>query len=70
MDYGMDQTAAAKDEEARTDKKDPAALNLVGANTKTTGPECPDRNQQTYKSNENLLTNMVIEQKLFRQNII
>jgi hypothetical protein len=67
MDYGMDQAAAAKDEEACTDKKDPAAFNLVAANTKTTGPECPDSNQQTYKSNENLLTNMVIQQKLFRK---
>jgi hypothetical protein len=67
MDYGMDQTAAAKDEEAGTDKKDPAALNLVAAHTKTTGPECPDSNQQTYKSNENLLTDMVIQQKLFRK---
>jgi hypothetical protein len=66
----MDQAAAAKDEEARTDKKDPAAFNLVDANTKTSGPECPDRDQQTYKPNENLLTNMVIEQKLFRQNVI
>jgi len=47
MDYGMDQTAAAKDEEARADKKDPAAFNLVTANTEPTGPECPDSNQQT-----------------------
>ena len=70
MDYGMNQTAAAKDEETGTHQEDPAALNLVAANTKTNGPECPDRNQQTYKSNEKLLANMIIEQKVFRQNII
>ena len=63
--YGMNQTAAAKDKEAGAYKKDPAALNLIAANTKTNGPECPDRNKQTYKSDENLFANMVIQQKLF-----
>jgi hypothetical protein len=65
MDYGMDQTAAAKEEEARTHEEDPAALNLVGTNTKTRGPECPDRDQQTDKSNENFLPDMVIQQEFF-----
>ena len=42
----MDQAAAAKDKKARTDKKYPAALDLVAANTKTNGPEGSDRNHQ------------------------
>jgi len=70
MNEGMDQAAASKDQEARTDKKDPAAFSLIDASTKTTGPECPDSNQQTYKSDENLLANMVIQQKLFRQYVV
>ncbi len=70
MNEGMDQAVAAKDQEARTDKKDPAAFSLVAANTKTTGPECPDSNQQTYKSDENLLANMVLQEKLFRKYVI
>jgi hypothetical protein len=62
----MDQAAAAKDKETRTNKKDPAAFGLVAAHLKATCPECPNRNQQTYESNENLLANMIIEQELFR----
>ena len=65
MDYGMDKAAAAKDEEAGTHQEDPAALDLVAANTKTDGPKGPDRNQQTYKSDENLLANMIIQQEFF-----
>ena len=66
----MDQATAAKDQEARTDKKDPAAFSLVAANTNTTGSECPDSNQQTYKSDQNLLANMVIQQEFFRQYVV
>jgi hypothetical protein len=64
MDYGMDQAAAAEDKETCSDEKYPAAFNLVAANTKTTGSECPDSNQQTYKSNDNFLADMVIQQEL------
>jgi hypothetical protein len=63
MDYGMDQAAAPEDKETCSDKIDPAAFNLVAANTKTTGSECPDSNQQTYKANENFLADMIIQQE-------
>jgi hypothetical protein len=63
----MDQTAAAKNEKTRTNKKDPAAFNMVAGDIETAGPECPDSNKQTYKSYENFLANMIIKQKFSRK---
>ena len=63
MYYCMDQTAASKDEKACTDKKNPAALNLVAGYLKAAGPECPHCDKQTDESDKDFLTNMVIKQE-------
>jgi hypothetical protein len=63
MDYGMDQAAAAKDQEAGTHQEYPAALHMVTGYLEAAGPERPDCNEQAYSPNENLLANMVIEQE-------
>ena len=65
MNYPVDQAAAAQDQETGPDQEDPAALDMVTAELKVAGPECPDCNQQTYKSDKNLLANMIIQQEFF-----